>query len=69
VLLEVCGDVRGGAADAPYRLPYPLLLRLYAEKFSEDSAFRGIAINVLRYATKRRDFGRILLQRITRESY
>jgi len=69
MLLEVCGGVRRGTIDAPYRLPYPLLLRLYAEKFSEDPVFRGTAINILRYAAERRDFGRALLQRITRRSY
>jgi len=69
VLLEVCRDVRRGAADAPRKLPPVLLLKLYVEKFSEDPAFRDTAINILKYVLERRDFGKVFLQRLTRRSY
>jgi len=69
ILLDICRAIREGIADTPYRLSPPLIFRVYVEKFYEDPVFRGTAINILRYAAERRDFGRALLQRITRRSY
>jgi len=69
VVLRACRAVREGSAEAPLRLPPPLLLRVYAEKAAADGVFRATAVNVLKYALRRRDFGRALLQRLTRRSY
>jgi len=69
IVLGVCGMVRRGFAEAPHRIPPPLLLKAYAEKVAVDRAFRATTINVPRYALRRRDFGRALLWRLTRRSY
>jgi len=68
-LLNTCREVRVGISEAPYRLPPPSLLKIYAEKFSEDPTFRATIMNILRYVVKRGDSGRAILQRLTRKSY
>ncbi|MEZ0346226.1 MAG: hypothetical protein ABWK01_06730 [Infirmifilum sp.] len=65
---EVCRSVRSGAAEAPYRLPLPVAVRVLAGKAAVDPHTRATLLNALRYLS-RRDFGRGLAWRILRESY
>ncbi|UNQ73160.1 hypothetical protein [Infirmifilum sp. NZ] len=69
VALSACRSIRAGSAEAPYRLPFPLLAGVYAEKTLGDAWFRGTLPNALRYLAGREGAGRVLLSRLTRRSY
>ena len=61
--------VRGGLAEAPFRLEPYVLARLYAGKVARDPAFRATLPNAVKYLVSRRDAGARVLARITRRSY
>ncbi len=69
VLLDTCSKIEEGLAEAPYKLTLSTLLKAYIEKAMSDRVFRATSLNLLKYAVKRRGFGRALLERLTRKSY
>ena len=68
-MLRVCSLVRGGLAEAPFRLEPYVLAGLYAGKVARDPAFRATLPNVVKYLVSRRDAGARVLARIMRKSY
>jgi hypothetical protein len=68
-MLRVCSLVRGGLAEAPFRLEPYVLARLYVGKIVRDPAFRATLPNAVRYLVSRRDAGARVLVRIARKSY
>jgi hypothetical protein len=68
-MLRVCSLVRGGLAEAPFRLEPYVLARLYVGKVARDPVFRATLPNVVKYLVSRRDAGARVLARIMRKSY
>lgn len=68
-MFRVCSLVRGGLAEAPFRLEPYVLAGLYVGKVVRDPVFRATLPNVVKYLVSRRDAGARVLARIMRKSY
>ena len=60
--------IRLGMLEAPYKIPLPLWLAMLMQKFRRDELTRATSTCLLRTLTSKRA-GRMLMSRLTRETY
>jgi len=60
--------IRSGLIEAPYRVPVPLWLAMLLQKLQSDDLTRATSTEVLKALT-RKNAGKLLISKLTRETY